>query len=127
MLEMLLGGVFTVVGLMLSIRGWVQVYRASQEDRLATEGVYGLVRHPQYTGIMLAVFGQIVRWPTIITLLLFPVIVFAYVHLARREESVLSARFGEAYPAYRRRLPMFFPRRQDWRGLLRALFFAHPE
>jgi protein-S-isoprenylcysteine O-methyltransferase Ste14 len=127
MLEMLLGGAFIVVGLMLLIRGWVQVYRASLDGRLATEGVYGLVRHPQYTGIMLAVFGQIIHWPTVITLLLFPVIIYAYVHLARREEVALSARFGEAYLAYRQRLPMFFPSRQEWREFLRALFFAYPE
>lgn len=127
MLEMLLGGVFIVVGLVLLVRGWVQVYRASLEGRLATQGVYGLVRHPQYTGIMLAVFGQIVHWPTVITLLLFPAIIYAYVRLARREESALAERFGEAYLAYRQRLPMFFPRRQDWRRFLHALLFAHQD
>lgn len=127
MLEMLLGGVFIVVGLVLLIRGWGQVYRASLEGRLATEGVYGLVRHPQYTGIMLAVFGQIIHWPTVITLLLFPVIIYAYVRLAKREESALRERFGEAYLAYRQRVPTFFPRLQDWRGFLHALFFPHPE
>ncbi|RJG14237.1 isoprenylcysteine carboxylmethyltransferase family protein [Pseudomonas cavernicola] len=127
MLEMLLGGVFILVGLVLLIRGWVQVYRASLEGRLATQGVYGLVRHPQYTGIMLAVFGQIVHWPTVITLLLFPVIIFAYVRLARREESALAERFGEAYQAYRQSVPKFFPRLQDWRGFLRSLLFAHQD
>jgi len=127
MLEMMLGGVFIVVGLALLIRGWVQVYRTSLEGQLATQGVYGVVRHPQYTGIMLAVFGQIIHWPTLITLLLFPVIIYAYVRLARREESALAARFGEAYQTYRQRLPMFFPRRQDWRGFSRALFSPHPE
>lgn len=126
-LEMLLGGVFIVVGLMLLIRGWVQVYYASLEGQLATQGVYSLVRHPQYTGIMLAVFGQIIHWPTIITLLLFPVIVFAYVHLARREESLLSARFGEVYQTYCRDLPMFFPRRQKWGRFLHVLLFPRPE
>lgn len=53
MLEMMLGGVFIVVGLALLIRGWVQVYRTSLEGKLATQGIYGVVRHPQYTGIML--------------------------------------------------------------------------
>ncbi len=127
MLEMLLGGVFIVVGLVLLIRGWGQVYRAGQEDRLATQGVYGLIRHPQYSGIMLAVFGQIVHWPTVITLLLFPAIIYACVHLARREEAALLERFGEAYQAYRLRVPMLFPHRQDWRGFLHALLFTHPE
>ncbi|WP_306108841.1 isoprenylcysteine carboxylmethyltransferase family protein [Pseudomonas sp. H3(2019)] len=60
------------------------------EGKLATQGVYGLIRHPQYTGIMLAVFGQVIHWPTVITLL-FPLIVLVYVRLAKREESALPS------------------------------------
>src|SRR3546814_19066843 len=56
-----------------------------------TDGIYGVVRHPQYTGIFLAVFGQLVHWPTILTLVLAPVIVLAYLHLARREEAQLRS------------------------------------
>lgn len=127
MLEMLLGGVFILIGLMLVIRGWVQVYHASLEGRLATQGVYGLVRHPQYTGIMLAVFGQIIHWPTVITVLLFPLIIYAYVRLAKREESRLGEQFGDAYLAYRQRLPMFLPPWQAWGGFLRGLFSPLPD
>src|SRR3546814_8629580 len=73
----------------------------------------GVVRHPQYTGIFLAIFGQLVHWPTIPTLALGPVIVLAYVHLARREEAqLILQRFGDAYLAYRQQVHMFFPR---WR------------
>lgn len=127
MLEMLLGGVFILIGLMLVIRGWVQVYHASLAGRLATQGVYGLVRHPQYTGIMLAVFGQIIHWPTVITVLLFPLIIYAYVRLAKREESRLCEQFGDAYLAYRQRLPMFLPPWRAWGGFLRALFSPLPD
>ncbi|TVT81947.1 isoprenylcysteine carboxylmethyltransferase family protein [Pseudomonas sp. H3(2019)] len=127
MLEMMLGGVFIVVGLALLIRGWVQVYRTSLEGKLATQGVYGVVRHPQYTGIMLAVFGQVIHWPTVITLLLFPIIVWAYVRLAKREESVLAERFGEEYQTYRQRVPMLFPRLRNWREFIQSLLFAYPE
>ncbi len=127
MLEMLLGGVFIIIGLMLVIRGWVQVYRATLQGRLATQGVYALVRHPQYTGIMLAVFGQIIHWPTVMTVLLFPLIIYAYVRLARREEARLIAQFGDAYLAYRQHLPMFLPRWQAWGGCLRVLFSPQPD
>ncbi len=54
---------------------------------------------------MLAVFGQVIHWPTVITLLLFPLIVLAYVRLAKREESALTERFGEEYQTYRQRVP----------------------
>lgn len=70
---------------------------------------------------MLAVVGQIIHWPTIITLLLFPVIVLIYVLLARREEKMMVERIGEEYMAYRSRVPMFFPHWGDWRRLFGAI------
>ncbi|WP_455153199.1 methyltransferase family protein [Cupriavidus basilensis] len=64
-------GCLILLGVVLLIHGWTAVYRASREGRMAQEGPYGVVRHPQYTGILLAVFGQIVHWPTLITVMLF--------------------------------------------------------
>ena len=127
MLEMMLGGLFIVVGLALLIRGWVQVYRTSLEGKLATEGVYSVVRHPQYTGIMLAVFGQVIHWPTVITLLLFPLIAWAYIRLAKREELALTERFGEEYQTYRQRVPMLFPRLRNWREFIHSLLFTYQQ
>ena len=114
--EMMIGYAFITIGLMLIIRGWVKIY--FDGHRLLTDGVYGVVRHPQYAGIFLAVFGQLVHWPTIPTLALAPLIVFAYVRLARREERRMVERFGEAYIAYRRQVPMFFPR---WRNFSKLI------
>lgn len=109
-IEMAIGYTFVLAGLIMIVKGWVKVYFASGE--LLTDGIYGVVRHPQYMGIFLAIFGQLVHWPTIPTVALAPVIVFAYVHLARREEARLTERFGDAYRAYRKEVPMFFP---HWR------------
>jgi len=120
MIEMLLGLAFVFAGISLLIEGWREVYRASREERLATDGLYGVVRHPQYLGIFLALFGQLIHWPTVLTLGLFPVIVWVYVRLARREEDQMIRRFGEQYLAYRRRVPMFFPRLRDWKRLVGA-------
>lgn len=117
-IEMAIGYAFVFTGLILIIKGWIRVYFSS--DRLLSDGVYGIVRHPQYTGIFLAVFGQLVHWPTIPTLALAPVIVFAYVRLARREEALLIERFGDAYVAYRQQIPMFFPRWRTVRELIAA-------
>lgn len=85
---------------------------------MAQEGPYAVVRHPQYTGIMLAVFGQIVHWPTLITVVLFPLIVLAHVRLAHKEEQGMARRFGAAYEAYRTKVPMFLPGRGQWARLL---------
>lgn len=106
---------------MLVVAGWRRVYHARREGCLAQQGPYGVIRHPQYTGIMLALFGQIIHWPTIITVVLFPVIVIAYVLLARREERDMLRRFGSAYRDYMQRVPRFFPRRGHWRELFASL------
>lgn len=121
MIEMLLGGVFIVLGVILLFTGWGAVYQARHEGRFAREGLYGVIRHPQYTGIMLAVFGQIVHWPTIITLALFPVIVLVYVRLAHKEEKDMIDRFGTAYQDYMQQVPRFFPRWRDWGRLFDTL------
>jgi len=114
MMEMVIGLGLVVIGVTLIVRGWYRVYHAQKKDDLVTEGVYRYMRHPQYTGIFLALFGQLVHWPTLPTLLLFPVIVWLYHRLARKEEKRMLERFGEEYEAYMRRTPMFFPRPGSW-------------
>lgn len=121
-IEMMLGAIFILVGIVLLVRGWTAVYWASRQGRMAQEGPYAIVRHPQYTGIMLAVFRQVVHWPTLITVALFPLIVLAYVLLARKEEQDMAHRFGAAYEAYRKRVPMFLPGRGQWAQLLSMLW-----
>lgn len=96
---------------MLLISGWREIYRARKEGRLATGGPYAFVRHPQYTGIFLAIFGEgVVHWPTVFSLTAFPIIVVAYMLLARKEERQMLEEFGERYREYQERVPMFFPR-----------------
>ena len=76
-----------------------------------TDGVYARVRHPQYTGLFLVVFGEgVVHWPTIVSVAAFPVIVLAYALLARKEERQMIEKFGDEYREYQRRVPMFIPR-----------------
>jgi protein-S-isoprenylcysteine O-methyltransferase Ste14 len=70
---------------------------------------------------MLAVFGQVVHWPTLITVALFPLIVLVYVRLAWKEEQDLVRRFGAAYEAYRKDVPMFLPGVRQWKQLFSTL------
>jgi protein-S-isoprenylcysteine O-methyltransferase Ste14 len=111
MVEMFIGYAFVFAGISLIAKGWREIYRVRKEKRLVTEGVYRYMRHPQYTGIYLAIVGQLIHWPTIPTLLLFPVIVLAYRHLARKEEKVMIERFGDEYRSYMEKVPMFFPKK----------------
>jgi methanethiol S-methyltransferase len=57
--------------------------------------------------------------------LLFSLNVWAYVRLAKREESALAERFGEEYQAYRQRVPMWLPRLRNWREFIHSLLFAY--
>jgi protein-S-isoprenylcysteine O-methyltransferase Ste14 len=113
--EMIIGLAFVLLGLALIFSGWYRIYKAQKKDELVTGGLYRYMRHPQYTGIFLALFGQLIHWPTAPTLVLFPVIVWVYYRLSRREEKAMLAKFGEEYRAYMRRVPMFFPRIEQWR------------
>lgn len=117
-IEMVLGLTLVFFGIGLLIEGWREVYKARREGRLVTDRLYGVVRHPQYTGIFTALFGQLIHWPTVITLALFPIIVWVYVRLARKEERQMLRQFGERYLDYRQRVPMFFPTWGTWRELI---------
>jgi len=113
--SMTVGYTVVVFGIMLMIAGWREVYRATKKGRIATGGPYTLMRHPQYTGIFLALFGEgVVHWPTLFSLTAFPIIVAAYSLLARKEEQQMTERFGNRYREYQQRVPMFWPERYDW-------------
>ncbi|MEX0915793.1 MAG: isoprenylcysteine carboxylmethyltransferase family protein [Wenzhouxiangellaceae bacterium] len=127
MIAMLLGYGLLFIGIGLFIQGWRELYRARKENRLATDGLYGLVRHPQYSGLFLALFGEgVVHWPTVFSITVFPLIVVAYVLLARREEKKVIAEFGDTYRAYRQQVPMFFPRMGQWKQLIARSNISEP-
>ena len=59
--------------------------------------VYRDVWLPKYAGFVVIMLGFLVQWPTLLTLLMFPMLVTMYVRLAHREECDALAEFGEAY------------------------------
>jgi protein-S-isoprenylcysteine O-methyltransferase Ste14 len=88
---------------------WAVLYRAQRHHVLATTGIYAKIRHPQYVGFVLIMFGFLMQWPTIITLVMFPILVHMYVRLAQTEEKEAYAEFGDEYSKYAGRVPAFFP------------------
>ena len=105
----LLSGVFIGGGFILLANTWKVLYAAQRSHTLATTGPYARVRHPQYAGFVLIMFGFLLQWPTILTLVMFPLLVTMYVRLARREEREVAAEFGEEYDRYAARTPAFIP------------------
>jgi protein-S-isoprenylcysteine O-methyltransferase Ste14 len=119
MISMIAGYFLLFTGFGIFLQGWRELYRAHKENRLATGGLYSLVRHPQYTGLFIALFGEgIVHWPTLFSIALFPVIVLVYVRLARKEEKKVIEKFGEEYLEYRRHVPMFLPVKGKWKQFI---------
>ena len=118
-IAMILGYALLFAGVGIFMEGWRELHKAQKENRLATDRLYGVVRHPQYTGLFLALFGEgIVHWPTVFSVALFPVIVVAYYLLARSEERKVEEEFGDVYRTYRGRVPMFIPRWGQWRTMI---------
>ena len=102
--------VFIGGGFWLLSTAWRVLYRAQRTHHLVTTGPYARLRHPQYTGFVLIMFGFLVQWPTLVTLVMFPVLVTMYALLARREESDSQSEYGDAWRAYAARTPRFIPK-----------------
>jgi protein-S-isoprenylcysteine O-methyltransferase Ste14 len=106
----LLSFIFVGAGFWLLAVSWKVLYEAQRVHRLAVSGPYARVRHPQYIGFVLIMFGFLLQWPTLVTLVMFPILVFMYGRLARTEERDMLAQFGDEYRQYARTVPGFFPR-----------------
>lgn len=105
----LASNILIVVGFILLSSAWQVLYKAQKSHTVAIAGPYAYVRHPQYVAFILIMFGFLLQWPTIITLVMFPVLVVVYARLARSEERDSVAEFGAAYEEYRRHVPAFIP------------------
>ncbi len=103
--SILIGG-----GFWLLASAWQRLYAAQRQHTLATTGPYAKIRHPQYAGFVMIMFGFLLQWPTLITLVMFPILVFMYVRLAQHEEREARAEFGGAYTRYEANTPAFFPK-----------------
>jgi protein-S-isoprenylcysteine O-methyltransferase Ste14 len=106
----LLSFAFIAGGFLLISAAWRVLYQAQRSGQLATTGPYAYVRHPQYAGFVLVMFGFLLQWPTLLTLAMFPVLVWMYVRLARQEERWVAAELGDNYRRYAARVPAFIPR-----------------
>lgn len=106
----LLSNILIFGGFILLANAWKVLYKAQQTHTLAVTGPYARVRHPQYAGFVLIMLGFLLQWPTVLTALMFPVLVAMYIRLARTEEREVSAEFGDAYARYAAGTPEFFPR-----------------
>lgn len=103
----LVSNAFLILGIIIMGIGWRKIHAA--RGNLVSDGIYGRVRHPQYSGLFLVSIGLMIQWPTLVTLLLWPFMVAAYSKLAKKEETAMIDQFGFEYLEYEKSVPAFFP------------------
>ncbi len=105
-----------VVGCGEGLRVWASGY-ISKSTRLATRGPYAFTRHPLYLGSFIIGLGFCLGgrswWLTGAFILLFPLI---YGTTMKAEEKKLRELFPHEYPAYARKVSLFFPLRKGYKG-----------
>ena len=89
-------------------RNWGTPMSRKENPELVTGGPYAFVRHPIYSGIILAMLGTTIGL-TIVWVVLLILFVPYFVYSARREEEFMCQQFGETYRAYMRRTKMLVP------------------
>lgn len=121
----LISNLMLIGGFILLGASWRVLFNAQKNRALAVTGPYARIRHPQYVAFMLIMISFLIQWPTLVTLMMFPILVRTYVRLALREEKAISAEFGEQYLRYAENTPRFIPRLREkgnssespaWRG-----------
>ncbi|OQS20244.1 methyltransferase family protein [Chromobacterium violaceum] len=105
----LLSALLIFLGFLLLSSAWRVLYSAQVSGQLAEAGPYARIRHPQYIAFVVIMLGFLFQWPTLITLVMFPILVWVYARLAKREEREMEHQFGDAYQDYKSRVPAFFP------------------
>lgn len=93
---------------------WSARVTFKEGHRVIRSGPYAWVRHPIYTGMLLAAMGTalgIGEWRGVLAV---AVMWAAHSHKALREEKLLTTELGEEYASYRRNTGFLFPRL--WRG-----------
>lgn len=101
--------VFLGFGFYLLSSAWNVLYHAQQRNTLAVAGPYARIRHPRYVAFVLILLGFLLQWPTLLTLLMFPILLVMYLKLATTEEAEMRKQFGSTYEIYTARTPRFIP------------------
>lgn len=96
-LAMVYAAVLISIGTVLIAVGWYTLYKHKNETFVA-RGIYKYSRHPQYLGFILIIFGWLIDWPTIITLIFVPILIYKYAMAGKVEEKEML----KEHPEYQR-------------------------
>lgn len=93
------------IGTILIITGWGTLYKNVKSSGLVTNGIYKYSRHPQYLGFLLVIVGWFIGWPTLISLVFVPILVYKYVRVCTTEEKEIAK--DHEYMKYKEKVPFF--------------------
>ncbi len=102
-----LSNLLIFLGIVIIGKGWKGIHVGNGD--LTTNGIYKYVRHPQYSGFIIIILGFLIQWPTIITLIMAPVLGIMYIRLSKKEEKAMINEFGDKYLEYMASVPRFIP------------------
>ncbi len=110
----ILGSVLFVIGCLTFFVCAFQVYFGKIfKWGVASKGLYGFIRHPQYLALGLWGTGMSILWPRLLVLVSLSFMFILYYFLARDEERRMFGQFGKGYSEYMNRTGMFLPRRVE--------------
>lgn len=101
---------FIFGGFIMLSNAWHVLWKAQRRHKLASSGIYARMRHPQYVAFIAIMLGFLLQWPTLPTLIMFPILTVTYVRLAIREEAIADREFGDEWRGYAAQTPRFFPK-----------------
>jgi protein-S-isoprenylcysteine O-methyltransferase Ste14 len=88
---------------------WSGAIAITRDQRLIEVGPYAFVRHPIYSGLLVAILGSAIAVDELGAMLAVPIAFFAYWRKTRIEEKWLVCEFGQQYESYRRRVGALLP------------------
>ncbi len=100
-ITMLYASILMLIGTAIIVLGWLTLYR-NLDEGLVTKGIYAHSRHPQYLGFLVIVIAWFIGWPTFLTLVFAPILVYKYIDVCRKEEEELAS---PEYQVYREATP----------------------
>ena len=99
-----------VISGLLAWTGLKIVFRETREEpQVITTGVFSIVRHPIYLSSILLYLGFILLSLSLLSVLVWFIIIIFYYQISRYEEKLLTQRFGSAYEEYKKKVPMLLP------------------
>jgi protein-S-isoprenylcysteine O-methyltransferase Ste14 len=111
------GSALTIAGIAFAIwaryhigRYWSSTVSLRAGHELIRTGPYARIRHPIYTGILLAVVGTALAIGRYRALVAFVIMLLAFTWKSKREEALLAGQFGSAFEEHRRHTGFFLPR-----------------